>query len=174
MKSITLEQVIEECGSLGRYQYIHFFFLTFFPIATGILNFYYVFGAAETPYKCYVSDEIPANVSIEILSNQCSYKLKENFNKTMGIFPCTTWFYDRSIFGQTFTEEANLVCQYSMHRSLIATMLQMGAMLLFFSGQMTDIIGRRRSIKLLIALLLTTSVITQGLLQFIPMSINQK
>jgi MFS family permease len=53
-------------------------------------------------------------------------------------------------------------------------MLQIGAMLIFFTGQITDLIGRRRSIQLLIALLLIVSVITQGLLQFVPMSINQK
>jgi MFS family permease len=47
-------------------------------------------------------------------------------------------------------------------------------MLVFFAGQITDIIGRRRSIQLLISLLLITSVITQGLLQFVPMSVNQK
>jgi MFS family permease len=50
----------------------------------------------------------------------------------------------------------------------------MGAMLMFFAGQITDIIGRRRSLHLVIAILLIVSVVTQGLLQFVPMSINQK
>ena len=94
--------------------------------------------------------------------------------KRIGIFPCTDWIYDRRIFGKTFTEETNLICQHSIHRSFVATMLQMGAMFIFFTGQITDIIGRRRSIQLLIGLLLITSIITQGLLQFVPMSINQK
>ncbi len=173
-KNLTLESVIEECGSFGRYQYIHFFFLTFFPIASGIFNFYYVFGAAEIPYQCHVPHEVPTNFSTEVLPSQCAYLLKEDLNKTIGTFPCTEWKYDRRIFGQTFTEEANLICQHSIRRSFLATMLQIGAMLIFFTGQITDLIGRRRSIQLLIALLLIVSVITQGLLQFVPMSINQK
>ena len=82
--------------------------------------------------------------------------------------------YDQSIFGKTFTEEANLICQHNIRRSFLATSLQMGAMLMFFAGRITDIIGRRRSLHLLIAILLSVSVVTQGLLQFVPMSINQK
>ena len=86
LKNITLERVIEECGSFGRYQYIHFFFLTFFPIASGIFNFYYVFGAAEIPYKCHISNEIPPEFNIEILPSQCSYQLKDNLNETYWYF----------------------------------------------------------------------------------------
>jgi len=174
LKNITLERVIEECGSFGRYQYIHFFFLTFFPIAVGIFNFYYVFGAAEIPYQCHMSDEILPEFSIEVLPSQCSYQLKDNLNKTIDISSCTNWIYDQRIFGKTFTEEANLICQHNIHRSFLATIFQIGAMLIFFAGQITDIIGRRRSIQLLIGLLLITSIITQGLLQFVPMSIIQK
>ncbi len=174
LKDITFEHVIEECGSFGRYQYIHFFFLTFFPIATGIYNFYYVFGAAETPYQCQVSNDLHPEFNISILPSQCSYLLKNNFNETIGTFPCKSWTYDRSIFGKTFTEEANLICQYSIHRSFLSTMLQTGAMLVFFTGQITDMIGRRRLIQLLIGLLLITSIITQGILQFVSISINQK
>jgi hypothetical protein len=169
---ITLEQVIEECGSMGRYQYLHYFFLTFFPIATGIFNFYYVFGGAEPVHTCDVSHEI--STKIVVYADKCSYLVKENFNESMEILPCTKWIYDRSVFGQTFTEEANFVCRYSVYRSFVATALQIGAMLIFFTGQLTDVIGRRLSIRLLVALLLITSVITQGLIQFIPMSINLK
>ena len=156
---------------MGRYQYLHFFFLSFFPIATGIFNFYYVFGAAEPSHQCDVSQEIPGNV--EAVDN-CWYILKEGLNESMQILPCAKWVYDRSVFGQTITEEANFVCQYSVYRSFVATAFQIGAMLIFFTGQMTDIIGRRLSIRLLIALLLITSVVTQGLIQFIPMPINLK
>ena len=92
----------------------------------------------------------------------------------MGIFPCKSWIYDRSIFGKTFTEEANFVCEYNIRRSFLATIFQMSGMLILFIGQITDLIGRRRSIQLLIGLLLISSIITQGLLQFVTLSINQK
>jgi len=173
-KDITLEHVIEQCGSFNRYQYIHFFFLTLFPIASGIFNFFYVFGAGETPYKCQVSNITDRDLSIEILSSQCSYIVKDDQNKTIGTYPCTNWIHDRSVFGQTFTDEANLICEHSFRRSFLSTMLQMGGMLVFFTGQIIDMIGRRRSIQLLVALLLITCLTTQTLLQFVPMSINQK
>jgi MFS family permease len=173
-KNITLERVIEECGSFGRYQYIHFFFLTFFPIASGIFNFYYVFGAAEIPYECNMPFKIPQDFSIEVLSSQCAYTLKNYQNKTIGPYPCESWKYDRTIFGKTFTEEADLICEYNIRRSFLSTSLQMGGMFMFFAGQITDIIGRRRSMQLVVAILLIVSLITQGLLQFVPMPINQK
>jgi hypothetical protein len=173
-KNITLERVIEECGSFGRYQYIHFFFLTLFPIASGVFNFYYVFGAADIPYKCHAPENINHDWNIEISSSQCSYIIKDWQNETIGTYPCTNWEYNRKLFGETFTEEAGLICQHSIRRSFLATALQAGAMLIFFAGQITDIIGRRRSIRLFIGLLLSTCFITQALLQFVPLSINQK
>ena len=165
---------MEQCGSFGRYQYLHFFFLSLFPIASGIINFYYVFAAAKTPYTCHVENKSPANISIEMSSSQCSYKLTNDLNETLGEFSCTNWTYDRSVFGLTFTEEANFICENRFYRSFVSTMLQLGAMLVIFTGQLTDLIGRRRSAQLLVSLLLTTFLITQGLLQWVPMSINQK
>ncbi|CAF4573133.1 unnamed protein product [Rotaria sp. Silwood1] len=173
-RNITFERVMKECGSFGRYQYIHFFFIVFFPIATGINNFYYVFGAAETPYECIIPNNTHHGFYIEVASSQCFYIIKNDQNITNGTYPCTNWKYDRRLFGKTFSEEANFICQHSIHRSLLAIMLQVGAMLVFFTGQITDLIGRRRTMQLLIGLLLITSLITQGLLQFLPMSINLK
>lgn len=87
---------------------------------------------------------------------------------------CSEWTYDRRVFGKTFVEELNLVCRHSELRPLLSSALQFGAMFMFFTGRMTDRIGRRRSMHLLIALLLITSITTQSLLQYVPMSLNQK
>ncbi|UJR37768.1 hypothetical protein I4U23_030461 [Adineta vaga] len=174
LKSITLEHVIHECGSFHRYQYIHFFFLSLFPIASGIVNFYYVFGAAENIYECQIPNEMKRNFHVDILPSQCSYIIKNDQNITIRMNSCTKWKYDRSVFGETFTSEADFICERSIHRSFLATMLQMGAMMIFFTGQIIDMIGRRRSFHLLVGMLLITSIITQSLLQFVPMSTNQK
>ncbi|CAF0969930.1 unnamed protein product [Adineta ricciae] len=174
IENLSLEHVIHECGSFHRYQFIHFFFLSLFPIASGIVNFYYVFGAAENPYKCQVPTTTNQSLYIEISPSQCSYDIMDKWNRTIESHPCRIWEYDRSVFGETFTSEANFICQRSIHRSLLATMLQIGAMLIFFTGHIVDTIGRRRSIHLITALFLMTSLITQALLQFVPMSINQK
>ncbi|CAF3428837.1 unnamed protein product [Rotaria socialis] len=172
--NVTLERVIEECGSFGRYQYMHFFFLILFPVATGVYNFYYVFASAETSYQCITPYNISQGFSLEISPSQCSYEIKNVQNQTMGIFPCTNWIYNPTIYGRTFTEEANFICQHSFYHSLLATTLQIGAMFTFFTGRLTDWIGRRCSLRLLVGQLLVTSLITQGLLQFVPMSTNHK
>jgi MFS family permease len=121
-----------------------------------------------------MTDEQFPDFSLEVLPSQCFYQLKDNFNQTLGTFPCEHWTYDRSIFGKTFTEEAHLVCQYSIQRPFLATMLQIGAMFIFFTGRITDMIGRRRTIQLLTGLIVITSIITQGLLQYVSLSAHQK
>jgi hypothetical protein len=171
--AITLERVIEACGSFGRYQRVHLVFLLLFPIASGVFNYYYIFGAAETPYACLPPRDLAPDVTAVVSATQCSY-VEVLHNQTVGAYACSDWTYDRRVFGKTFAEEANLVCQHSIHRSFLSTALQLGAMFMFFTGQITDRIGRRRSLHLLIALLLITSMITQTLLQFVPMSIHQK
>lgn len=174
LKDITLERVIRECGAFGPYQYINAFFLLLFPIATGVYGFYYVFAASEAPYQCHVSNNINRTLQVEISPSQCSYELKNNQNKTIGIYPCTEWIYNRSVYGKTFTEEANFICEHSVYRSFLATALQIGAMFIFFTGRIIDVIGRRRALILLIGQLLVISLITQGLLQFVPMTKNEK
>ena len=176
-KAITLERVIEGCGSFGRYQRLHLAFLLLFPIASGIFNYYYVFGVAETPHTCLPPKELPLGVTLITLDRQClliGIVGDETGNLRHLIHSCTEWTYDRRVFGKTFVEEANLVCSNSVFRSLLSTALQLGAMSMFFTGQITDRIGRRRSMHLLIALLLLTCMTTQTLLQFVPMSIDLK
>lgn len=170
-RTTTLDQVIDECGAFHRYQYIHFFFLSFFTIASAIVNFYYVFGGAENPYFCQVPEPITRS---EVLPSQCEFLVRDSRRGNASVRPCTRWEYDRSVFGETFTSEANFVCERSLERSLLATVLQLGAMLIFFVGQVSDKIGRRRTLQMLTGLYLISSVTTQSLLQFVQLSINQK
>lgn len=173
-KYITLEGVIEQCGAFSRYQFFHTFLLLFFPIAAGICNFYFIFAAAEPPYACQLPNPIDTEFVFEASPTQCTYVKRDIDNTTVGIYPCTSWRYGRHAFGHTFTEEANLVCDRSFQRSFLAAALQMGAMFIFFTGQITDLVGRRRTMHLLIALLLITTSVTQTIIQFMPISINQK
>ena len=176
-KPITLERVIEACGSFGRYQRLHLVFLLLFPIASGMFNYYYIFGAAETPHICLPPKDMATGVTPLQSAPQCFYigiLPNRTVNMQIVLHVCSAWTYDRRVFGKTFVEEANLVCRLSIQRSFLSTALQFGAMFMFFTGQITDRIGRRRSMHLLIALLLITSLTTQSLLQFVPMSIDQK
>lgn len=162
-----MEHVIEQCGPFGRFQFLHTFFLVFFPIASGIVNFYFVFGAAEPDYVCRSAR------GHQIDPTQCFYEGMDETNQTDSYW-CTEWVYDRTVFGKTFTEEANLVCQHRIYRSFLASALQCGAMCIFFTGQITDFIGRRRSMHLLVGLFVGVSIITQSLIQFATMTITQK
>ena len=164
-KRITLENVIEQCGPFGRFQCLHAIFLLFFPVASGIVNFYFVFGAAEPAFICASTNKTNHSINFQWQTEQTNQTTCEM---------CSDWIYDQSLFGKTFTEEANLVCQHRTYRSLLATSLQAGAMFIFFTGQITDFIGRRRSMHLLVAFFILTSLITQALMQFAPISINQK
>ena len=86
---------------------------------------------------------------------------------------CTVDVRSNNIW-KTFTEEANFVCQYRLYRSFLATALQIGAMLIFFSGQITDLVGRRRALQLLVGFFLVISFGTQAAMQFLPITIEQK
>ena len=173
-KQITLETVIEECGAFDRYQYIHTFFLLLFPIASGISNYYFIFAAAEPPFSCQLPGRADNQSYLEVLPSQCSYVTSDVYNVTVETHPCTSWTYGEHVFGRTFTEEANLICDRSIQRAFLSTALQIGAMCIFFTGQVTDLIGRRRSFHLLMALLLTTSIVTQSIMQFVHISIKLK
>lgn len=165
--------MIDQCGPFGRYQWIHTCFLLLFPVASGIVNYYFIFGAAEPGYTCQLIDQLNATGQIRIDQSQCFYYTIDEFNQTQSK-PCSRWTYDQTVFGKTFTEEANFVCQHRFHRSLLASALQIGAMFIFFTGQLTDVLGRRRAMSLLVGLFLSVSLVTQTLLQFVPMTINQK
>ena len=142
-----------------------------------MFNYYYIFGVAEAPHTCLPPKDMAPGVTPFLSAPQCLYiglPPNETVNTRVFLHVCNAWTYDRRVFGKTFVEEANLVCRLSIQRSFLSTALQFGAMCMFFTGQITDRIGRRRSIHLLIALLLITSLTTQSLLQFVPMSIDQK
>ncbi|CAF1071595.1 unnamed protein product [Didymodactylos carnosus] len=188
---VTLDEVIQHCGSLNRFQYFHYFFLNLIPITSGIIAFYYVYGVAEPLHRCHLPDTIwlndqyhPFNSTHQYLidlwiptQDKCTIRkplssnLSQPSNETIA---CIKWVYDRTVFGRTFTEDANFVCLNSVKRSFLSSALQMGAMFVLFTGQLGDKIGRRKSIQIISIILLTTCVVTQILLQFVPMTINTK
>ncbi|CAF1375501.1 unnamed protein product, partial [Didymodactylos carnosus] len=153
--AVTLDDVIQQCGSLSRFQYFHYFFLNLIPIVTGTINFFYVYGVAEPLYRCRLPDTIWSNDQYHpfnsthqhlidawiINQDQCSIRkplfnnLSQPSNETIA---CSRWVYDRSVFGRTFTEEADFVCINNIKRSLLSSALQIGAILLllnqFLSG----------------------------------------
>ncbi|CAF1411978.1 unnamed protein product [Rotaria sordida] len=191
---ISFDDVLKKCGDLGRFQLIHYFFINLVAMSAGIAGYYYVFGAAEPAHRCRLPENIwpndsqyyPINSTHERLINNYIPKTKngknwekcirytiENRNDTLVNCP-NGWIYDRSIFGYTFTEEANLVCSSEPIKSWLATLIQCGGFSLLIIGSLADKFGRKRLTVIVTILLLVTCLITQILMQWIPMTMNMK
>jgi hypothetical protein len=132
MDEISVENVIRRCGDFGVYQWIHFVFLCILNFSNSLTGFYYVFGLAEPFFRC----QLPSNVWPDdnqykainatqqyLLDNYLSSSSKcENING----FQCNNFVFDRSVFGRTFTEEAQLVCENELKKTWLSTIYQIG------------------------------------------------
>jgi len=128
---ISLENVLQKCGDLGRYQLIHYIFLNLIAIESGITAYYYVFGVAEPSYRCRLPSNVwpyedqyqSINTTHQYLINQ--FQQSSKCNDINGSF-CRDFIYDRSVFGRTFTEEGNFICENSLKKTWLSTMYQVG------------------------------------------------
>lgn len=111
---ITLENVLKQCGDFGRYQWLHYLFLNLITIVSGIATYYYVFGVAEPLFSCREAGYV----------NTTSYPSSKCLD-TKGL-TCTKFVYDQSVFGRTFTEDANFVCARAMKKTWLSTSYQIG------------------------------------------------
>jgi hypothetical protein len=158
-------------------------------MSAGIVSFYYVFGAAEPDHRCRLPVNIwpndtqynSINQTHEIYLNNYIPKTKDGkkwekcvrYNDTLINCP-NGWVYDRSIFGYTFTEEANFVCQNESKKSWLATVMQCGGFSLLIIGSLADKYGRRKITVIVTILLFFTCLSTQIIMQWIPMTVKTK
>ncbi|CAF1574288.1 unnamed protein product [Rotaria sordida] len=190
----SLDSILRKCGDFGRFQLIHYFFINFISMSSAIASFYYVFAVATPDHRCRLPTNIwpndtqyyPMNRTHEILINryipktkdgkkweQCVLYATQALNDTLINCP-NGWVYDRSIFGYTFTEEANLVCGSKPKQSWIATLMQTGGFALLIIGTFADKFGRKRTTTIITIFLFVTCVITQIMIQWIPMTMEIK
>ena len=158
------------------------------------MGFYYVYGAAEPDHRCRLPENVwpndthysPINRTHEIFINayipktkdgkkweQCVRYTTGNPNDTLVNCP-NGWAYDRSIFGYTITEEANLVCHKEPEKSWLATMMQCGGFSLLIIGSFADRYGRKMVTSIVIIFLFIVCLITQVLIQWLPMTMDVK
>ena len=163
-------------------------------MSAAVVGFYYVFGAAEPEHRCRLPASVwpddtqyyPINRTHETMINAYIPKTKDgttwekcvryaSANPNDTLISCLNgWVYDRSIFGYTFTEEANLVCSREPLKSWLATLMQCGGFSLLLIGSFADKFGRKKITALVTILLFITCVITQIVMQWVPMTINTK
>ena len=164
-------------------------------MAAGIFSFYYVFAAAEPNHRCQlpfdlwpndtsyyslnethqhlINEWIPKTSNGNKLEKCLIYSMNDGFNRTPIECP-NGWAYDRSIFGYTFTEEANFVCRNQSKKSWLATMIQCGGFSLLIIGSLADRYGRKKVAVVLTIVLFTTCLLTQIILQWIPLTMETK
>ncbi|CAF1266199.1 unnamed protein product [Adineta steineri] len=191
---ISLDNILRKCGDFGRFQILHYIFMNWISMSFGIISFYYVFGAAEPDHRCRLPNNIwlddtqynPINHTHELYINNYIPKTKDGKtwekcivykieNQTNTLINCPNgWIYDRSIFGYTFTEEANFVCQNKSHKSWLATALQFSGFSLLIIGSLADKYGRKKMTVIVTIVLFLTCLITQIIMQWIPMTVNTK
>ncbi|CAF3329897.1 unnamed protein product [Rotaria socialis] len=191
---ISFDTILQKCGGLGRFQLIHYFFMNLMPMSAAAITFYYVFAAAGIDHRCRLPENVwpndnqyhPINETHELLINryipkttsgtkwqQCARYSTGNTDDTLVTCP-NGWAYDRSVFGYTFTEEANLVCGSEPKKSLLATLMQCGCFPLLIIGSLADKFGRKKIITLVTIILFLACLITQAMIQWVPMSIDIK
>ena len=104
---------------------------------------------------------------------QCIRYTTGNLNDTFVNCP-NGWAYDRSIFGYTFTEDANFVCNDQPIKSLLAILMQCGGFALLILGSFADRYGRKKIITVITIFLFITCLITQALMQWLPMTVETR
>jgi hypothetical protein len=129
---ISLENVLRRCGDFSRYQLIHYIFLSLLNLCSGVTGFYYVFGLAEPLFRCRLPSDIwPADNQYEV-ANTTHSLLLESFQflpykcDDVDGSICYDYVYDRSVYGKTFTEEAQLVCSNDFKKTWLSTAYQIG------------------------------------------------
>ena len=132
MDEISLENVIRRCGDFNRFQLIHYIFLNLLNMGSGITGFYYVFGLAEPLFRCQLPSNVWANdTEFHSVNSTHRFLLEQYHYETSKCHyangtKCQNFVYDRTVFGRTFTEEANYVCTDSLKKTWLATAYQIG------------------------------------------------
>ncbi|UJR09610.1 hypothetical protein I4U23_013845 [Adineta vaga] len=190
----SLDDILRKCGDFGRFQWIHYFFMNWIAMSFGIVSFYYIFGAAEPDHRCRLPEHIwpndtqynPMNSMHEMYINmyipksssgqkweKCVQYSTDMINHTLE--RCSNgWVYDRSIFGYTFTEEANFVCENQARKSWLAVVIQFSGFLVLVIGSLADKYGRKKLTVIISILLFISCLTTQIIMQWIPMTIKTK
>ncbi|CAF4813919.1 unnamed protein product, partial [Rotaria sp. Silwood2] len=113
-------------------------------MSAAVAGFYYVFAVADPDHRCRLPASVwpndtqynPINATYQTMIDMYIPKTKDgkkweqcvlyptgSSNDTLINCP-NGWVYDQSIFGYTYTEEANLVCASKPKQSWIATLMQ--------------------------------------------------
>ena len=119
----TLDNLMKLCGDFSCYQLIHFSLLSVVATASGITAYFYVFGVAEPLFRCRLPSVVwPNDDQFKAVNNTHQFLIDTWQSSTsrcqwINGSQSTEFVYDRSVFGRTFTEEADFVCDDAVRRT---------------------------------------------------------
>lgn len=163
----TIDQLLNDAGSFGLYQKIQFFLVGLLAVIPAMTAFSYVFIAATPDLRCQLnftnftdtfhiqSPEHQNYIKIYIPSTlkdrKCTmYEKTPQGNK---LIRCSKWVFDNTFYNTTISTEWDLVCNRLHLKGITQNAYIMGTSGSLLSGIMSDKLGRRTTMYLLILLM---------------------
>ncbi|CAF1172767.1 unnamed protein product [Rotaria sordida] len=168
----TIDQLLNDAGSFGLYQKIQFFLVGLLAILPAMTAFNYVFIAATPDHRCHLplinftdTFQIQSNEHENYINQYIPLSLKDrkcylkSINKNL--IPCSKWVFDNTFYNTTISTEWNLVCDRLHLKGITQNAYIIGTSGSFLTGIMSDKLGRRTTMYLLILILVIVLNSTQ-------------
>ncbi|CAF1467909.1 unnamed protein product [Adineta steineri] len=174
----TIDQLLHDAGSFGLYQKLQFFLVGLLAVLPAMTAFSYVFIAATPDHRCQLNLDnftdtykIQSDIHQNYINKYISSELKDpkctmydkNFPNRYPI-PCTQWVFDDTFYNTTISTEWNLVCTRLHLKGITQNAYIIGTSGSFLTGIMSDRLGRRTTMYLLILLMVLVLNSTQILM----------
>ncbi|CAF0992061.1 unnamed protein product [Brachionus calyciflorus] len=171
-----LEDILENLNGFGKYQKIRYVLLCFSGLLPPIASYIHSFIAANPGYICQDTDlSIGTNLShlfygqgyknrckILKFQNKSTYYLSSSdyTNNEHNLENCKNWFYDKTYYKKTLTEQFNLVCENAIWRSFMQAVYYTGMLIgSILLGLVSKKFGQKISLIISLILLISGSLI---------------
>ncbi|CAF2958575.1 unnamed protein product [Rotaria sp. Silwood2] len=171
----TIDQLLNDAGSFGLYQKIQFFLVGLLAVLPAMTAFNYVFIAATPDHRCQLpltnftdtfqiqsnEHENYINQYIPLSTKDRKCYLYDRNSKNENLISCSKWVFDNTFYNTTISTEWNLVCDRLHLKGITQNAYIIGTSGSFLTGIMSDKLGRRTTMYLLILILVIVLNATQ-------------
>ncbi|XP_052807935.1 organic cation transporter protein-like [Mya arenaria] len=196
---MKFDEVLRDIGEFGRYQKRIYALLCIPCVSVGSFCMMTIVVLFTPAHRCKLPNfkndtyaiqnayhESLVNVTIPLSSDptkvyeECQmYRIEggAEFGGTLGnhsLATCTEWVYDKSVFFETFTSKANLVCGDSLKTSHIMMMYYFGVFVGdLILGLLSDKFGRKKTMYIGLVLLLLLAIAVTWAPEFYSFAVLQ-